>query len=149
VKLGQVRNSALLTGLISLACMSATADAELDVSHAWVREAPPGARVQAGYMELHNTSPQSIKITAINSPDFDSIEMHYMFTRDGMMRMQQQDALNIPANSMLGLKPGGYHLMLLGPVSYLEAGDTVLFTLTTASGEHIEVKATVKTDNGS
>jgi len=149
VKRYKIISTALLSGLISLVCMPAAADTELVVSHAWVREAPPGASVQAGYMELHNNSSQTIKITAISSPEFASIEMHRMFTQDGMMRMQQQDTLNIPANGMLRLKPGGYHLMLLSPVSYLNAGDTVRFTLITASGTRININAIVKTDNGS
>jgi len=129
--------------------MPVTADTRLAVSHAWVREAPPGVSVQAGYMELLNNSSQTIKITAIDSPEFASIEMHRMFTQGGMMRMQQQDALDIPANGILGLKPGGYHLMLLEPVSYLKAGDTVRLTLTTASGTQVHINAIVKTDNGS
>jgi len=149
VKLYKLINAALLSGVISLACMPASADSQLVVSHAWVREAPPGANVQAGYMELHNNSSQTVKITAINSPEFASIEMHRMFTQDGMMRMQQQDALHIPPYGMLGLKPGSYHLMLLNPVNYLNAGDMVRLTLTTASGTSIDINAIVKTDNGS
>lgn len=145
----KIISTALLSGLISLVSIPASADTELVVSHAWVREAPPGASVQAGYMELRNNSSQTIKITAIASPEFASIEMHRMFTQDGMMRMRQQDALSIPANGMLRLKPGGYHLMLINPVSYLNAGNTVRFTLTTSSGTNIDVNAIVKTDNGS
>ncbi len=142
-------STALLFGLISLVSNPASANPNLVVSHAWVREAPPGASVQAGYMELRNNSSQIIKISAISSPEFASIEMHRMFTQDGMMRMQQQDTLNIPANGMLRLEPGSYHLMLLNPVSYLNAGNAVRFTLTTASGTSIDVNAIVKTDNGS
>ncbi len=145
----KIISTALLSGLISLVSIPASANPNLVVSHAWVREAPPGASVQAGYMELRNNSSQTIKITTIASPEFASIEMHRMFTQDGMMRMRQQDALSIPANGMLRLKPGGYHLMLINPVSYLNAGNTVRFTLTTSSGTSIDVNAIVKTDNGS
>ncbi len=149
MKLYKAICSALLAGLTSVICLPAAADTQLVVSHAWVREAPPGAGVQAGYMEIHNTSSKTIKITAIESPNFTSVEMHRMFNHNGMMRMQQQDTLNIPANSMLELKPGGYHLMLRNPASYLKSGDTVQFTLTTTANKHINVKASVKTDNGS
>jgi len=142
-------NAALLLGLTSLLCLPASAETTLKVSHAWVREAPPGARVQAGYMELHNNSQKDIKIIAINSPGFASIEMHRLYSQNGMMRMQQQDALTIPANSVLRLEPGGFHLMLFNPVSYLNSGDTVRFTLITQSAAQIEVTANVKTDNGS
>jgi len=149
MKLNKLISATLFSCLSGLAFLTACTSPELSVNHAWVREAPPGSRVQAGFMELHNNSKQEIKITAVNSPAFASIEMHRMFTQDGMMRMQQQDALIIPANGMLKLEPGGYHLMLFNPVSHLKTGDTVGFTLTTAAGKRIEVQAAVNTDNGS
>lgn len=142
---------ALLSCLPVLLGLTACSDDStgLSVEHAWVREAPPGARVQAGFMELYNNSKQQIKITAIESPAFANIEMHRMFMQDGMMRMQQQEDLVIPAGGKLKLEPGGYHLMLFDPVRYLKTGDAVRFTLTITSGKRISVEAIVNTGMGS
>jgi len=42
------------------------------------------------------------------------------------------------------LKPGGYHVMLIGLTRDLKEGEEVVIKLTTRSGKTIEVKAPVR-----
>ena len=50
---------------------------------------------------------------------------------DGVMRMRQlKDGLALPAKQAVALKPGGNHIMVIGPKQSLAAGGTVLLTLT-------------------
>ena len=49
--------------------------AALRVQDAWIRAAPPGVSVLAGYMTLVNDSDGDLIITAASSPSFRMIEM--------------------------------------------------------------------------
>ncbi len=148
MKIQQRLATLIMICLALLVSTSVLAEGGLSVSDAWVREAPPGAHVQAGFVIIHNDSDQERKITAVRSPAFGSIEIHNMHMEDGMMRMQKQDTLIIPPNSTLKLEPGSFHLMLFDPVRYLKAGDSVHFTLSTGMGTCIDIKAPVKTGMG-
>jgi hypothetical protein len=116
----------------------------LQVSDAWVAEAPPVATVQAGYLTLENPGPQDITITGASCPDFDSVEIHEMRMANGMMEMNQIEKLVVPAGGQVQLAPGGFHLMLFKPQRVLKAGDTVTVTLQLESGASLPVPMPVK-----
>jgi copper(I)-binding protein len=71
-----------------------------------------------------------------------------MAMEGNVMKMRAVPALDLPAGKAVELKPGGYHLMLMGLKNELKAGDTVPVTLVVegADGkrETIELKAPVK-----
>ena len=46
------------------------------VNHVWVREAPPGVEVMAGYFVLENLTNKPLALTETSSPDFGSVMMH-------------------------------------------------------------------------
>ncbi|MGB5440598.1 MAG: copper chaperone PCu(A)C [Gammaproteobacteria bacterium] len=117
---------ALLTALCL--CTAATA-ATLDISHAWVREAPPASKVLAAYMAIRNPGDAVISISGISSPDFESAELHRTVVSEGMARMLHIKQLEIPAKGTVMLEPGGLHLMLFNPSRPLAAGDRVTLTL--------------------
>jgi hypothetical protein len=48
----------------------------------------------------------------------------------GAMTMRPVDAIEVPADGSVSLKPGGLHVMLLGLASPLATGSTVSMTLT-------------------
>ena len=49
--------------------------------------------------------------------------------RDGAMSMQQMDALELPASTLVQLAPGGYHIMLIDLAEPLVVGETFDLTL--------------------
>jgi copper(I)-binding protein len=55
---------------------AASASAELVISQPWVREAPPTARVMAGYMNISNAGTTAVNVIAVSSPDFAKTELH-------------------------------------------------------------------------
>ena len=117
---------ALLTAL----CLSTSAHAAtLEITHAWVREAPPASKVLAAYMSIKNPGDAAISINGISSPDFESAELHRTVINEGMARMLHIKQLEIPANGTVRLEPGGLHLMLFNPDRPLAAGDSVTLTL--------------------
>ena len=105
--------SALILSLSS-AQMHA-AESKINISHAWVQEAPPSAEVLAGYMDLQNQSPQAQVLLGAHSADFKSVMLHQTVTKRGMTHMNHSPQIELKAGSTLQFSPGGYHLMLMNP----------------------------------
>mgnify|MGYP001815023715 FL=1 len=136
----------LLGTLVLLLCTSMTALAESQpvVSDAWVREAPPGARMLAAYLTIENTADEDLVLVDVSSPQFAHVMMHRSVVIDGMARMTHEDSLIVPAGTKLELKPGSYHLMMPAPDTQLVAGDPVLFVLQFSNGSQLEVHTEVR-----
>lgn len=116
----------------------------LNIIDPWVPETPPGARVMAGFMQIHNPGNKNLEITAVSSPDFNSVEMHLSKDVNGIAKMLQQKTLNIPAKGKLVLKAGSYHLMLMQPKNRLIEGDKTTLIFTLSNGETMSFNAPVK-----
>jgi copper(I)-binding protein len=121
----------------------AQADGGLQVTEAWIREAPPGTTVLAGYLTLSNTGDTPLVIEAVSSPDFNTIEIHRSWIEDGIARMQQVSGLTVPAGGSISLEPGSYHLMLFQPARALSAGDNVTLQLQPSTGSCVTATAPV------
>jgi copper(I)-binding protein/cytochrome oxidase Cu insertion factor (SCO1/SenC/PrrC family) len=104
------------------------------IMNAWVREADPAAKANAGYMTLTNTASEELTLVEVKSDAFDKVEMHEMTFVDGMMKMRELDQLVIPPNGQARFTPGGQHLMMKGPRDFLTTGQTVDMTLVFESG---------------
>lgn len=106
----------LRTIIVCCLLFPAVSYAELQISDAWIRDMPPTVPVRAGYLSIHNPETSPMKIVAIKSEAFESVEIHRTIEKDGTMRMERVPELNIPANSTVQFAPGGLHLMLMQPV---------------------------------
>lgn len=126
-------------------------DATLEITDAWVREAPPGAAMLAAYMKIHNKGASDRILTAVDSPSFNHVMLHKSIVVDGIAKMLHQDNVIIPAGGDLILQPGSFHLMMPSPDVALQRGQCVEFNLHMKNGETITVNATVKRagDSGS
>jgi copper(I)-binding protein len=83
-------------------------------------------------MVLRNNTDADRRISGVQSPAFARIELHdHIHDEGGMMRMEAQEFINIPANGEAVLKSGGLHLMLMQPTREINAGDTLAFTFET------------------
>ncbi|SDC38391.1 hypothetical protein SAMN05216345_10265 [Cupriavidus sp. YR651] len=123
---------------------SAHAMAQVDVSNAWVRGTVPAQTASGAFMTLH--AHDTAKLVGVSSP-VATAELHEMKMENNVMRMRQVPSLDLPKMQNVELKPGGYHVMLMGLKSQLKAGDTVPITLKIEqNGKVIEqqVKAEVR-----
>jgi copper(I)-binding protein len=134
----------LLALIVSAWSLLATADSELQVENAWVREAPPSAHMMAAYMTLKNPGSSDTVLTQVDSPAFDHVMLHKSEVVDGVARMIHQDDILIPAQGSVELKPGSFHLMMPTPEKRLVEGDRVDFILTFSNGETIRLQADVR-----
>jgi copper(I)-binding protein len=73
-----------------------------------------------------------------------SVELHNMTMDAGVMKMRQIDSILIPANSSVELKPGGFHIMLIGLKSPLKKEDKKAFTFYFDNGEKEKMELLVK-----
>ena len=134
----------LLALILSAWTLLATADPELRVENAWVREAPPNAHMMAAYMTLKNPGSSAVLLTQVDSPAFDHVMLHKSEVVDGVARMIHQDDILIPAQGAIALRPGSFHLMMPAPKQRLVEGDVVEFILTFSNGDTIRVPADVR-----
>ena len=106
----------IAAGLLLAACSRPQAENPLVFQEAWVRAMPPGSMMTAGFGRLVNITGAELEITGYTSPQFDDVSLHHTALEDGVSRMNEVPALNIPAGAEIELAPGGYHLMLMKPV---------------------------------
>jgi len=102
----------------------------LVVSELEVTKPMPGRHMSAGFFVVRNNTPEDIRITAVDSPQFASVEIHETTVTEGISRMREIGAIEIPANGSTVLERGGKHLMLMRPKAL---GDSV--TLQFYSGD--------------
>jgi hypothetical protein len=102
-----------------------SAYAEVKVVEPWIPEAPPNAQALGAFMVLENDEDREVKVINAWAPGFDTIELHKSVEENGMHKMIKQDALVIPPMGSLELRPGGYHVMLIGVHKPPKAGDVI------------------------
>ena len=108
---------------------AASEETGVSVRHAWIREAPPGVGVMAGYMELRNNRSRPQVLVAARSSGFERATIHRTIIKDGIAGMVHAPKVELTANASLIFAPGGYHLMLMTPKRTLRAGDPVVINL--------------------
>lgn len=108
----------------------------------WTR-ATPTARTGAGYVTLRNTTTQTDRLVAAESPAARSVEVHAMTMESGVMRMRPAPPIEIAAGGEMRLAPGGLHLMLMDLRAPLTVGDTVPATLRFERAGPIAVRLSV------
>ncbi len=130
-----------------IGCFALTAsadDGKLHIQDPWVRAAPPTIKVLAAYFTLTNKEDTPRKITRVSSPVFERVEIHRSVMQGDMAHMVQQKELAIPPHGTVTLKPGGFHLMLMGAIRPLHRGDSVPITLSFQNGEEVNINAPVR-----
>jgi copper(I)-binding protein len=102
--------------------------------------------ISAVYMAIENNTGNAEKLVSLSTSVADMAQVHETTqTSDGMTSMQEvQGGLDIPAGSTVTLKPGGYHIMLMGLHQDLSVGQSFSLTLTFQSGKQITVDVPVK-----
>jgi len=116
---------------------------ELDIIGATIPLAPTNASVNAGYVKFTNTSDKDVEFHRFTSPVYDSVEMHVTENKSGSAKMKQVKKILVPANSSIELKPGGAHLMLIGPRRDVKAGEQVLMIAQDSLERRFMLKFTV------
>ncbi|MCP1198935.1 copper chaperone PCu(A)C [Notoacmeibacter sp. MSK16QG-6] len=117
---------------------------KLEITDVRLRATPPNAKVAAGYLTVRNTGTEPDRLIG-GSVDFaDEIEVHEMAVEDGVMKMRPlRDGLEIAPGQQVELKPGSYHLMLMGMKDELKEGQTRTLTVEFEKAGSVSVDAPV------
>jgi periplasmic copper chaperone A len=107
---------------------SAEPPSPVTVTNAWAKITVPGGKVSAAYMDIKSTAP--VKLLKAETAIAGNVEIHNMSMKDGVMEMKAVDAIDVPANKTVSLKPGGYHVMLMMLAASINKGDSVPIKLT-------------------
>jgi len=100
----------------------------IDIDHPTARPTAPGQSVGGGFMTLVNKGAAD-RLMSVTSAVAGSVQMHSMAMDGDVMKMRQVDAIELPAGRTVELKPGAWHLMLVGLKAPLKSGDTFPMTL--------------------
>ena len=114
---------------------------DISVNDAYVQAVPPNLPNSASFMKIMNHSDNVVYLQRADSTLAKNLELHEHTMDNGMMKMQQVAHIEIPANGMVELQPGGYHVMLLGLNRPLKEGDVAQsIKLYFSNGEVVELK---------
>jgi len=86
-------------------------------------------------MRLKNKSARPVSLIRAQSSVAEAVELHTHTMDQGVMKMRQVPEIQVPGNGMTHLKPGGYHIMLIGLKQNLFAGKKITVKLYFSNGE--------------
>jgi len=116
----------------------------ITVSDAWVRSSVIIDQPGAAYLVIQNNGATEDKLLSAESDAAKIVELHESMESGGMMQMAPVPNILIPANGKVELKPGSFHMMLMGLTQPLKTGDKLQLTLNFEKAGKIPVIAEVK-----
>lgn len=118
---------------------------DLTIFHPWARPTAEGSAMGAAYLSIKNAGAAPDKLVSAASPVAKKAELHETREENGVMKMRTvEGGIEIAPGAAQELKPGGYHIMLVGLNKRLQEGEMVPLTLTLAKAGAIEVKIKVE-----
>jgi periplasmic copper chaperone A len=167
-RLGGLLAATLIVASVAAGCSSG-GGASITVTEPWARASSAMAAAGAAYMKIENTGSAADALIGASSPAATTVEVHETVAMGsempaasdgmgmespmpsasgemggGMMGMQPIARLEIPAGGTVELKPGSYHIMLIGLRQDLVPGDKIEITLEFEKAGEITVTAEVR-----
>lgn len=133
---------ALSAGLGAPAIHNAAAD-DITVEHPWSRATASNALNGAAFMVIRNAGASPERLVSASTGRAERVELHTHRMEDGVMKMRQVEAIDIPAGGEAELKPGGLHVMFFGLKGPLSEGETFPLELTFQNGDTRTVEVMV------
>jgi copper(I)-binding protein len=130
--------------LIAIWSGAALADGAITIGDPYVRLVPPTAENSGIFMVIRNQGDKDVKLIRAESPAAKSVELHTVIEEGGMKKMRPVPNIAIKAKGETALKPGDYHVMLIGLNKPLQEGEEVPVTLKFDDGSSQSVKAPVR-----
>lgn len=123
---------------------AALADGTISIGDPHVRLVPPTAENTGIFMVIRNQGDKDVKLIRAESPVAKSVELHTVIEEGGMKKMRPVPDITIKAKGETMLKPGDYHVMLIGLYKPLAEGEEVPVTLKFDDGSSQTLKAPVR-----
>lgn len=117
---------------------------QFSASAPYARAVPPGQPNSAIFMQLQNKDSKAHALVKASSSASEVVELHTHLNEGGVMKMRKVEKIDLPAGETVALKPGSFHIMLIGLKKPLKAGESVDLTLTFEDGTTLATSAPVK-----
>lgn len=143
VKPPQLIFALLISSLLSLSAPFVNAQS-VQIKDAFARATHPGQSVGGGYLTIENPNTSADKLMSVTYVKASSVQIHEMKMEGDKMIMRDIGSLVIPAKSKVELKPGGYHLMLMGLKEPLNDGEVLAITLQFEKAGKVDVSMPVR-----
>jgi periplasmic copper chaperone A len=112
----------------------------IQITQPWARATPKGASTGAAYMTVTNGGTTAQHLNCVSSAAAAECQIHEMTMDGGVMKMRPvQGGLEVKPGETVTLKPGGFHLMLVGLTQPLQAGKSLDATFKVDSGSTVQV----------
>ena len=99
----------------------------------------------AVFMTLKNEGGEADRLLGVQTDVADVVEIHETVLEGDVAKMQRvTGGIEILAGSQVELKPGGYHVMLIGLSRDLAVGDRFAVTLSFEKSDDLTVEAEVR-----
>jgi periplasmic copper chaperone A len=122
----------------------ANAQSKIVIKDSWVRPAAKHAN-SALYFSIHNEGETPDTLIGAKSKSADITEVHETFSRENnQMGMRSVKFIAIPAKSVVELKPGGFHVMLIDMKKDYKSGDFIKTVIQLKNAGKITIKSVVK-----
>lgn len=143
---------------------ASAATEEVVIEGQWARTSPAATDMGAAYMTITSPVDDALVAAAVSMDIAMEAQIHEvvpaemtdttmamddmatdttMAMGDMAMTMREVDEIALPAGAAVELKPGGYHVMLMGLKAPLEVGTEIKITLTFKNAGDIEVTVPV------
>ncbi len=99
----------------------------LTIDHPFARAT--AARNGAAYMTIANGGGAPDRLLRARTEAAAKVELHTIVKQGDVMQMREVEAIDIPARGKAELKPGGFHVMLLGLAKPLVEGQSFALVL--------------------
>ncbi len=133
-----------MTFLLALLLSSCGKAGEFKVMDAWARPGNAGDN-SAVYFIISNATDTTDTLLSAKTDVASAAEVHMsMMDANGVMSMQMQESVPVPAQQEVIFKPGGLHVMLVGLSQDLKVGDVITMTLNFDKAGSIEIQAPVR-----
>jgi periplasmic copper chaperone A len=137
--------------LIALGASTLCAAAEdysvgsIQFAQPWTRATPKGSSVAGAYMKISNKGTAADRLIGGTTDVAARFEVHRMNMENGVMTMRPvEGGLEIKPGATVELKPGSFHVMLIGLKKPLEKGQRVKATLEFANAGKVDVEYAVE-----
>lgn len=116
---------------------------DITIGHPWSRAAGAGG-TGAGFLKLTNNGTQPDRLVSATSPLAPVVELHSMVRDGDVMRMRPVQDITIAPGQTVELRPGGFHIMLVGLTAPMNQGTRVPLTLRFERAGEIQVELAVE-----
>jgi periplasmic copper chaperone A len=127
-----------------LSLVSTSVFSQVEISDAWSRATPPGAKVAAGYLTIRNRAASPDRLVSATSIAAARVETHSVEKQGEVMRMREVKGYEVPAKGSFELKPAGSHLMLVDIKRPLKAGERIPLVLRFQNAGEVRAELEVK-----